>query len=259
MGRPDRRHYQASKKTEPSFKFLEYEDSEYEATFKKDGKYDNIEGQDIMPPRYKPILMVEGFRLGPIKEVVGPVADGTITKDCLSLAGFETEDQLDEVRTYPPKLWRTLVANRNSTGGPVNCLYENACGYCLAHVGPNGHINTGDLIQRRNQPETVILYLKRVREVVWNRKFIKCGDIGLGKKRVDDDFWGLGPPDAQVGDIACILFGCSVPVILRPHPGQEKHFTLVGESYIHGLMEGEALTGRDKKTWEFEDERFHLV
>ncbi|KAL9624732.1 MAG: hypothetical protein Q9160_001086 [Pyrenula sp. 1 TL-2023] len=256
VGRPDRRNYQASKKLEPSFKFLEYGDAEYEATI-NDGKYKSPEGQDIMPPRYRSILTVKGFRLGPIEEVVGPVADGTITKDCLSLAGFETEDQADDVHTYPPKLWRTLVANRNSAGGPVNCLYENACGYCLAHVGPNGHINTGDLIQRRNQPETVILYLKRVREVVWNRKFIKCGNIGLSEKR--DDFWGLGPPDAQVGDIACILFGCSVPVLLRPSPDREQRFTLVGESYIHGLMEGEAITGREKETWKFEDEWFNLV
>ena len=64
------------------------------------------------------------------------------------------------------------------------------------------------------------------------------------------------------GDWICILYGCSVSVILRPTPvkpwvGQRvtgrtatatqdppvrgDYFTLVGESYVHGLMEGSAV------------------
>jgi len=55
----------------------------------------------------------------------------------------------------------------------------------------------------------------------------KCGYIGAI------------PQEAQLGDLVCILFGCSVPVVLRKHIGEE--YQLVGECYIHGLMDGEAL------------------
>ncbi|KAL5325717.1 hypothetical protein ACEPPN_006847 [Leptodophora sp. 'Broadleaf-Isolate-01'] len=49
---------------------------------------------------------------------------------------------------------------------------------------------------------------------------------------------GLGPVPAKKGDMICVLYGCSVPVILRK---VEKHYILVGECYVHGLMDGEAL------------------
>lgn len=259
VGRPDRRNYKASKKEKPVFELPKFEGDEYERRYNlKDGKYAVTEDENIMPPRYQGVLKVKGFRLSPIVDVVGPIAEGTITKDCLSLAGWRTDDHAeDQTEDMPPKLWRTLVANRDSKGGPVSSLYESACGYCLANVGPNGHVNTGELIQRRNQPETVRIYLERVREVVWNRKFIKCGKIGTGNEQ-GDDAWGLGPADTQAGDLACILYGCSVPVILRHVPETNHQFTLIGESYLHGFMEGEVLTGRDKRKWDFDDEQFEL-
>ena len=51
-------------------------------------------------------------------------------------------------------------------------------------------------------------------------------------------YLGLGPTNAQKGDLVCILYGCSVPVIIRKY-GQGYRF--VGESYIHGLMDGAAV------------------
>jgi hypothetical protein len=51
--------------------------------------------------------------------------------------------------------------------------------------------------------------------------------------------FGLCPPDTKVGDIICILHGCSVPVVLREKQG--GYMSLVGEAYVHGVMDGEAL------------------
>ena len=51
-------------------------------------------------------------------------------------------------------------------------------------------------------------------------------------------YLGLGPTNAQKGDLVCIFYGCSVPVIIRKY-GQ--HYRFVGESYIHGLMDGAAV------------------
>ncbi|EXJ61332.1 uncharacterized protein A1O5_11890 [Cladophialophora psammophila CBS 110553] len=53
--------------------------------------------------------------------------------------------------------------------------------------------------------------------------------------------FGLGPLIAAPGDVCCILFGATVPFILR-RTQREGYFKLVGEAYLHGLMRGEALS-----------------
>ena len=52
---------------------------------------------------------------------------------------------------------------------------------------------------------------------------------------------GLAPRSAQVGDRICCLQAARVPFVLRPLPRREGHigleFELVGEAYLHGMMD----------------------
>jgi hypothetical protein len=50
---------------------------------------------------------------------------------------------------------------------------------------------------------------------------------------------GLGPPLAESGDIVCVLLGAPVPFVLREY-AQGKYF-LIGECYMDGFMDGQAL------------------
>jgi len=52
---------------------------------------------------------------------------------------------------------------------------------------------------------------------------------------------GVAPKAAENGDIICIFFGSSTPMIIRLIPGFENCFSLVGECYVDGVMDGEAL------------------
>lgn len=57
---------------------------------------------------------------------------------------------------------------------------------------------------------------------------------------------GIAPKQAQKGDLICVLFGCSVPVVLRPcqtpsAPDAAPIYEVVGECYVDGFMEGEML------------------
>jgi hypothetical protein len=52
-------------------------------------------------------------------------------------------------------------------------------------------------------------------------------------------YMGLGPSSMEEGDLVYVLSGGQVPFILRPTISAEG-FALVGESYIHGIMDGEA-------------------
>lgn len=56
----------------------------------------------------------------------------------------------------------------------------------------------------------------------------------------DRGFLGMAPRAARRGDIVVVLFGCSVPVVLRSREGNEN-YTVVGECFVPGLMYGEAL------------------
>lgn len=50
---------------------------------------------------------------------------------------------------------------------------------------------------------------------------------------------GLAPLASKKGDMVCVLFGCSTPIILRPLANGGYKF--IGECYVHGIMEGEAM------------------
>jgi hypothetical protein len=47
---------------------------------------------------------------------------------------------------------------------------------------------------------------------------------------------GLGPTNLQKGDNVTIVFGCSLPIILRE---QGNYYGFVGPAYVHGAMNGE--------------------
>lgn len=52
-------------------------------------------------------------------------------------------------------------------------------------------------------------------------------------------YFGLAPPGTCKGDRIAVLLGVEVPFILRK---TGSTFQVVGESYIHGLMDGEAVS-----------------
>ncbi|KAK4042237.1 heterokaryon incompatibility protein-domain-containing protein [Parachaetomium inaequale] len=62
------------------------------------------------------------------------------------------------------------------------------------------------------------------------------GEDGEGKE-------GLGPAAAREGDVVAVLFGGVVPFVLRPCEGPEgkRFWRLVGECFVPGLMQGEAV------------------
>lgn len=67
----------------------------------------------------------------------------------------------------------------------------------------------------------------------------------LTKKR----YFGIGPFELEEGDEVYILAGGKLPLILRPSPNsQPNEFELVGDCYVHGIMDGEAVSGSGQST-----------
>ncbi|SCV57500.1 uncharacterized protein FFB14_15174 [Fusarium fujikuroi] len=71
--------------------------------------------------------------------------------------------------------------------------------------------------------------LKAFTNLMQSRRFAAT-DIGL---------IGYVPMRAKKGDLVCILYGSDVPFVVKKEA--EGKYSLVGECYMHGIMEGEAL------------------
>jgi hypothetical protein len=56
-------------------------------------------------------------------------------------------------------------------------------------------------------------------------------------------YLGRVPRGSEIGDKICILFGGSVPFVLRDN--HDGYFKFIGECYVHGIMDGEAVKGQE--------------
>ncbi|MCJ1390761.1 hypothetical protein MMC18_003622 [Xylographa bjoerkii] len=272
VGHPDRKYYSASRGIDANnIRFEDYPiDQSHEGGSKQQktraipatqsGSVNGSSQNEIAPPALshdkrtdstetiKPTpklfgisMFVYGFQIGTIADLSARLAEGMILNESLRMGGWEEPDD-DSVVKVPDQLWRTLVADRGPDGNNPPSWYHRACLHCLANRTNTGDINTAVLIAR-GQPTMMVEFLKRVQSVVWNRKLLKSED---------ERCFGLAPTRAEVNDIICILYGCSVPVILREHRTQTAtFFEFIGESYVHGMMDGQAMSGK-RKQQEFE-------
>jgi hypothetical protein len=177
-------------------------------------------------------LQVKGFELARIQKVSARNTGGVILRESLEMGSWSGISA--NVTRVPDKIWRTLVADRDPDGQSPPSWYQRACLRCLeiADTYNNGDLNMGELLQG---PSGMLRkYLTRMRNVTWNRRFFTATTT----RPADQSLFGLGPPGTDVGDFVCIFFGCSVPVIVREFEGGMK---LIGEAYVYGKMEGEAI------------------
>ena len=75
-----------------------------------------------------------------------------------------------------------------------------------------------------------------------------AGVAQRGRKFTATEFgrMGLVPHHATKGDVVAVLTGGRVPIVLRPHEG---YYTVVGDAYVHGIMDGEAFENLEELVW----------
>ncbi|KAK1448734.1 hypothetical protein CMEL01_08049 [Colletotrichum melonis] len=154
-------------------------------------------------------MTIRGRSIGVVSEVHSMHGGIIPSKVLLSLGHVSST----EPQNVPDAVWRTLVADRDVDGKAVPRWYRRACMGCLSSVTDAGDIDTNAILQRCDPPTNLsAAYLKRLQAVCFNRNYIGCEDVnGKNGKLV-----GIAPLDSKVGDVVCILFGCSVSCVLRP-------------------------------------------
>ena len=246
---------------------------------------------------YNGKLTVRGIILGKVRTVSDRISEGVLPRKVIQMGGWQYSQHPNDytVHELPHQLWRSLVANQSddSQQGQPPSYYRRSCLYALQRENASGDVNISDLMRHESTPEVVSDYLRKVQDIVRNRKAFLAG-----KRK---ELFGLGPETtkARGKDLVCIIYGCSVPVILRRVKGTPKpmgqrmkqrqsmrpkssaarsatnsrhslaelsdssssdevtkqrspsqapdtehleHFQLIGECYVDGRMDGEALS-----------------
>jgi len=228
---------------------------------------------DLKNPNSKRIT-VKGFVLDTIGEIWDSAAFGNVPAIWLTEGGGWTD-----VEEVPPgELWRTLVADRNGHGSEPDRWYPLVFKSAAKDRGLSYGFETYRLIYESGN-SAVSEVFKRVQAVVWNRRLIRTQGQYMkwwtnGKH--ESGALGLVPREARKDDLICIIFGCSVPLVLRKivatpsrngsnptihgrigkgpeetnsntvnsttaNTAPEELYTLIGECYIDHMMDGEAI------------------
>ncbi|KAF2677706.1 HET-domain-containing protein [Lentithecium fluviatile CBS 122367] len=88
-------------------------------------------------------------------------------------------------------------------------------------------------------PESVPEQDEYVQDSFFGRFFDTFGKMSLRIMTTHNGRVGIALKKAQKGDLICVLFGCSIPLMVRK--SEMGRFTIVGECFLDGRMRGEAL------------------
>lgn len=144
-------------------------------------------------------MLVSGFILDEVLKVEVASQGGHIPEEW-----FESTVWNNTNRNPSEEFWRIIVANRGFSGRNPPIYYKRASTEYITKGLPNGSLDTAKLIKEGGN-SIVSDYFKRVQSVIWNRSLMRTKSNRLG----------IVNKQAHTGDLICILYGCSVPVILR--------------------------------------------
>lgn len=152
-------------------------------------------------------MYVEGFVLDYVDELGSLAASGMIPPDWAEIARCQERPDLDLLRDSHDwgAYWRTLVANRDQFGGNPARIYPRLIVHALKQGASGARLNLEN-IQLYGGSSIVSELLERIRSVIWDKKLARSEH---------EKFLMLLPEKAKEGDAICILYGCSVPVVLR--------------------------------------------
>ncbi|KAK4443183.1 hypothetical protein QBC34DRAFT_488484 [Podospora aff. communis PSN243] len=208
-------------------------------------------GPGIVKPKYRFLegseLELQGFEVGEIGQAWDAGTFGNVPATWLRAGGWKSEAD-----PPPDDLWRALVADRNGMGDDPDRWYPMVFQTAAKDRGINYGFETHRLIHESTNARVAELF-RRVQAVVWDRRLITVtGGFADWLKenealsqREEQGALGLSPCEAQIGDKVCIIFGCSVPLVLRKIVDTDK-YVLIGECYLDHTMDGEAMTYFEK-------------
>ncbi|KAI2639073.1 HET-domain-containing protein [Hypomontagnella submonticulosa] len=173
------------------------------------------------------VLALRGFELDTISRVGETKENVNQTKDCSNWLELLSELEHEyPVRDHRDAFWRTLLIDTDpSKTVPVKSSWEDSF-----YVWMNlcDHEPSEEDKQRAADFETSFTHSLNLRLFRTARGHLGCGTLSC-----------------REGDLVWIIQGSRVPLILRPLQQEESTaYNLVGGTYLHGFMQGEAFKGQ---------------
>ena len=162
-----------------------------------------------------------------------------------------------EGQTLEEAVWRTLVGDKTTTTRPAPAEYGDAWNTCtrfMQALGEHPPVEKAGIdfftwvakgVLSRFGAEAVQEFQEA------SKKFEELNvlfDSGEGSSPhvfciTDNGYIGMAPALSQVGDTVALIFGSEIPYVLRADTARKPslQYQLVGDSYVHGIMDGEAL------------------
>jgi len=162
--------------------------------------------------------------------------------------------------------WRTCIADRNGVTRPASPSYGekyldfrqfNLRRYALNHprstpgpypISENENLlpEEGQLLEARyKERKPDMAHIQNA--LLFSDAMVACCN-GRCFAVTEKGYIGIVPPGTKEGDMLCLVMGAQVPFVLRPLPDPdgdcidgERFYALVGECYVHGMMDGEGL------------------
>lgn len=146
-------------------------------------------------------MFVEGFVLDTVASIAPASQGGTIPDTWF--------DMRDKHEVYDEDIfWKTLVADRGPRGNDAPVFYQRTIQTALKFAQESDE-RPGEFVTARHIEQTnsdlVSGVLRQIQATIWGRLLFDTKRLLLG----------LAPRQTKPGDLVCILYGCSVPIILR--------------------------------------------
>ena len=166
-------------------------------------------------------------------------------------------DTLDVIQQIQPSTYRRSTEQmrklvRNIMGGKAeNDMIDTVCRSLCFNSFAENYLPLAPYLPNIEESKEYIRDLMHNRELVNYRKYIDQvhGNLnGRASFQTRNGDIGMGPQSIRAGDQACMILGCRTLLILRANDAQT--YKVVGDCYIDGFMEGEALLGALPTDWQ---------
>lgn len=170
--------------------------------------------------------------------------DGFILREALDMIGRTCRDEFGNPKAIDDSVYRTLCANLDGHGDPTPSIYRIAALHLLQQANNTRSIYTEEMLEASP---------RNIKRSFFNEFKLSLGIAGYFEllnscySEANETLVRLAPRDSRSGDYICILFGISVPVVLRRHQSDSTSlWELIGEAYVDERMEGEAFCSLEK-------------
>lgn len=183
------------------------------------------------------VLHAKGIRIGVITDLSTRIVDGLISRDALEMAGIPFTGGCESLRHIAPQkftsLWKTLVADRDADGNPAPTRFGLALKHLFKRILQSRSLDIEEVLETE-QDTNIRTFLEKVRATTNGQRLFTSTVNDL-----DEILLGHVPRGARLGDTIAILFGTSIPFILRESKLGKDYLQLIGPAYVDGIMDGE--------------------